>query len=964
MTIRRYSSRTRHLDTSFLLPRLQQARSYKRIAGYFTSSLFEVADELLERIPEVKIVCNVDIHPDDLRVAKLRESKMIGRWNEMPVEAEALLNRERYRRLDAFLRTPGHAVRVTPDAICGFVHGKAGVIEMADGSKLGFIGSLNETRNGWQRHYEILWEDDSPEGIKWIEEEFEYLWNAAHPLPEAILREVRRRGFRHEVIFDKITGMENVAPAALVESPMYREGLSLQPWQQGFVAECLRHYRLRQTARLLLADEVGLGKTLSLGAAALTLCLLDDRAKKPRRPVAIFAPATLCEQWQTEMVDKLGVACARWDTARKMWLSPEGGALSPVGCEQVAKCPLRIGVVSTGLLMRDSPERRLLKDLRFGLVILDEAHKARARQGIGKGAGEPNELLKFMLAVAEEADHVLLGTATPIQTRLEDLWDLLRILDQGKGKFVLGNGWSPWHKPELVLPILAGKRDVDDPAEAWDLLRSPLPLHESTDENRARHLYYSIRADLGLEEERWQTTKPLESLSVDTRQTLESELVRRIAGASFFQRENPLVRHIVLRKRARLEEANLLDKVGVNVHPDRSLASDTDWYDKLFVGLALRTKEDFREAYRLAREFGRALGRRGRGAGFMKNLMQQRMCSSIKAGEKTAYKLLHYQKIHEEEDERDVDLALETAEERSILQLMMDRLSNIKVDPKLNAVTQYLDRMKWLERYGCIIFSQYYDTAKWVADELADRYPNEAIGLYAGAGLSLLYRQGESVSCERSTLKRMVAEREIRIMVATDAACEGLNLQTLGALINIDLPWNPTRLEQRLGRIKRFGQTRQNVDMLNLVNEQTVDEEIYKRLSERMRDRYDLFGSIPDSIKDEWIDDVETLGEKMDEYINAQKEATGFDLRYTATMESSEKDWSDCVEVLSRQNFAEVMSVPWSAQTVRTPQSLAGEPVADADGASGSGPVSVSAPDSSRAADLGDSAGEGGGEAP
>ena len=145
----------------------------------------------------------------------------------------------------------------------------------------------------------------------------------------------------------------------------------------------------------------------------------------------------------------------------------------------------------------------------------------------------------------------------------------------------------------------------------------------------------------------------------------------------------------------------------------------------------------------------------------------------------------------------------------------------------------------------------------------------------------------------------MVAEHQIRIMVATDAACEGLNLQTLGTFMNIDLPWNPTRLEQRIGRIKRFGQVREKVDMLNLVNEQTVDEKVYERLSERMRDRYNLFGSLPDTIKDEWIEDLETLGEKMDEYIDAQKEATGFDLRYTTTTAPSEKDWRDCSEVLS-----------------------------------------------------------------
>ena len=86
------------------------------------------------------------------------------------------------------------------------------------------------------------------------------------------------------------------------------------------------------------------------------------------------------------------------------------------------------------------------------------------------------------------------------------------------------------------------------------------------------------------------------------------------------------------------------------------------------------------------------------------------------------------------------------------------------------------------------------------------------------------------------------------------------NLQTLGTLINMDLPWNSTHLEQRIGRIKRFGQKREAADMLNLIHEQTVDE-------------------------------------NMDEFISTQKKATGFDLRYTSTMEPPEKDWRDCSEV-------------------------------------------------------------------
>ena len=910
MGIRRFSSRTHRLDASFLLQHLAVARSYKRIAGYFTSSLFEVAGEALEHIPEVKIVCNVDIHPDDLKVAQLRESKMLGRWNERGLEAEALLNRERYRRLDAFLAKHGQAVRVAPDEICGFVHGKAGVITLADGSRLGFIGSMNETRSGWQRHYEILWEDESPEGVAWIEEEFDFLWNAAKPLPKAVIREVHRRGYRREIEFIEIDDDESLAPAALIESPLYREGQQLQPWQQGFLTECLRHQRLYGTVRLLLADEVGLGKTLSLAAAALTLCLLADKENGSRRPVVIFAPATLTEQWQTEMLDKLGIPTARWDTVGKVWLDANERVLSPVGREQIVHCPFRIGIVSTGLMMRDSLEKQHLLGMRFGIVILDEAHKARTRQGFGREAGMPNELLAFMREIAARADHVLLGTATPIQTNPSDLWDLLGILHQGAGRFVLGHDLAPWHRPAEVLDILAGRVEVESLTHAWELLRSPLPCMESTDEPRARRLFSAIRQDLGLQNGEWQTNRALADLTEETREILEEELERRISGATLFQRENPLVRHVVLRKRQQLEDAHLLARVGVDVHPEREKVSEQRFFDGLFEGKALRTSEDFRQAYGEARAFGKALAKRGKGSGFMKNLMEQRICSSVHAGLATARRLLQGDAEYDECEEQEVDLKVEVGEEREVLQRLITRLERLQVDPKMEAVVHFLDKEKWLG-LGVIIFSQYYDTAKWLADSLAARYPEEAVGLYAGAGRSRLYQRGDSVSVERETLKRMVAEHQIRVMVATDAACEGLNLQTLGTLINVDLPWNPTRLEQRIGRIKRFGQRRGSVDMLNLVFEQTVDEKIYERLSERMKNRYDLFGSLPDTIKDEWIDDIEKLGERLDEYINAQKKATGFDLRYTSTMMPPDRDWREFTEVLSRRDIVDLMNASW-----------------------------------------------------
>ena len=61
-----------------------------------------------------------------------------------------------------------------------FLHGKAGLIESRGGTKTSFIGSLNETREGWRDHYEIVWEDQSPEGVAWVEAEFQYLWDLVY----------------------------------------------------------------------------------------------------------------------------------------------------------------------------------------------------------------------------------------------------------------------------------------------------------------------------------------------------------------------------------------------------------------------------------------------------------------------------------------------------------------------------------------------------------------------------------------------------------------------------------------------------------------------------------------------------------------------------------------------------------------------------------------------------------------
>ncbi len=100
MILRRFSSLRERLDHAFLRERLRDARSYRRIAGYFRSSIFELVGEEIAAIPRVQIVCNSELDAADVVVSRqVRETALKERWNRATPEVEALLHAERYTRL-------------------------------------------------------------------------------------------------------------------------------------------------------------------------------------------------------------------------------------------------------------------------------------------------------------------------------------------------------------------------------------------------------------------------------------------------------------------------------------------------------------------------------------------------------------------------------------------------------------------------------------------------------------------------------------------------------------------------------------------------------------------------------------------------------------------------------------------------------------------------------------------------
>jgi hypothetical protein len=117
--------------------RLAGARTYKRIAGYFRSSIFELVAEEIAGIDQVQIVCNSDLDPRDISIGKAsrlaRETALKEKWNEGADEIDSLLHRTRYRQLYELLKSGKVDVRVVASTDGPFLHGKAGVIESRDG---------------------------------------------------------------------------------------------------------------------------------------------------------------------------------------------------------------------------------------------------------------------------------------------------------------------------------------------------------------------------------------------------------------------------------------------------------------------------------------------------------------------------------------------------------------------------------------------------------------------------------------------------------------------------------------------------------------------------------------------------------------------------------------------------------------------------------------------------------------
>jgi superfamily II DNA or RNA helicase len=912
--LRRYSSRRASLYQEFLKKRLAGAKRYHRIAGYFQSSLLELASEELATIPEVRIVCNTDVNADDVKIVRMatgnrrkevEESLLRLVWNSghftRLIDVHGAAAQARLSILHALITGSGQAdkifeIRLVPDSEFGFVHGKGGVIA-GDWGQTSFIGSANDSARAWTRNYELVWEDDNADSVTWLQEEFDALWERAFPLSEFIVKQIGRLSQR--------TVLEHIGPwkqapqpePVLAEVPTATQLFGFWDHQKYFISLAFReHLKYKGTpqrgARFLLCDGVGLGKTLQLGAVAKLIGTLDPL------PILIIAPKPLLEQWQEELLLKLNVPSARWDGGG--WIT-ERDEFHPALPSKSTNCPRKVGIVSTSVITsapRSTRHQALVEELlerTFSCVIWDEAHKIRRGNLALTNVFNPPEkrlLYTFAEQLAGRTRTMLLATATPVQLHPMELWDLLYILSVNNPQ-VLGGPNSPWRAVDgpRIFDIVAGRSEITDLYDKWQYWRNPLPapLDAKTE------VFDWVRQDLGLTlTDDYATNAAFDRL--DPSRTFDLDFLE-------LREVNPFTQRVIKRSRDRLEEAGKLVKIEMVPFGDRQ---------------PILCSHSMEQAFALASDFAKALNQRVKAGGFIKTLLQRRVGSSLIAGLKTTRKMLTGSRLEEEEDpDEDADsiypLTDEEIECLRRLEAHLVRHLAREDDPKFDRVHQVLQQEfagnTWLGK-GVLIFSQFYDSALALCEYLSQRI-EEPIGLYANTSASKLFEGGKIQSIARELLKEKVTQGRLQVLVGTDAASTGLNLQRLGCLVNLDLPWNPTVLEQRKGRVQR-GTIAKRIPFYNMRYDKGVEQKLFQTLSDSIQEITAIFGTIPDFIVDQWVEDMlrdKAWDENTVLTIIAEQQQNPFTLK--ETMESLDGDWDSTAEVLNQAGILRELLCGW-----------------------------------------------------
>ena len=524
------------------------------------------------------------------------------------------------------------------------------------------------------------------------------------------------------------------------------------------------------TGNLLIADEVGLGKTIEAG---LIWTELAARFKYNR--LLIVCPKVLCEKWRIELASKFGINARICDASAlrdllSSYFSQRSGFAAICGMQGIRPRPKEKRTGRPVDNLAGILEEAQSKDKLADLLIIDEAHHMR---NIGTQTNRLGELLCGL------SQHTVMLSATPLNLHNRDLHNLLRLLDE-----------LTFRDEQALNRIIKANQSLIAAREA---VLTGKPMEE-----------VSEILDISTVDPILRNTRALKKLRKDIADGTGLKHAERAQIARRLERVN-LLSNVVNRTRRRDVEEFRVER---NVSVFRADMTDDERmvYDHITSAILKFSRENDLPV------------------GFL-TVMPQRMAASCLPAA-----LEHWRRNGDTAVYEDEDYLYETDKQIGPLTRLLARSSTALPSPSELEIqdTKFHKFIEVIQKHisanpdqKIVVFSTFIPTLRYLKRRL------EATGIAA----RMLHGGTED---RVGLIKDFENSSNTPILLASEVGSEGIDLQFAQTLVNYDLPWNPMRVEQRIGRIDRLGQKSESVSILNLLHRNTVDERIYYRLHERL----------------------------------------------------------------------------------------------------------------------------------
>jgi superfamily II DNA or RNA helicase len=861
---------------SFVVPALTKSNKYSRISSYFKiQSLVAIGlglDKVWEKNGSVRLLLgDHDLDMKLLDAFVLTSSAESGgliqdleaRLTNQASKISNELEKDAIAAVAWLIHTDRLVIRIGATKLRRYgsiLHNKRLVFEDEFGNIIAATGSQNET-SLTDVHYEELslhrsWLDSDT--TRQMVESFETMWRGENE--DLIVRELTKdlaaklmRAIGRELpVTGALTPDNGVSlQESLLNYPSYSQfslrGAALYPHQE----RALLDAGSRLPIRTLLADEVGLGKTLE-AIALINLALRFGDAES----VLIITPPNLMLQWQEGIFETLGIEFLRWDSGSAGYRNL-ANSIVPVGADSQ---PLGAGapkfVLMSNAKFRDqsflsqlNKKNRVIPDV----IVVDEAHAARVNVDANSGKRKETLLWKRLSSITKETRHLLLLTATPMQVHPIEFFELLKLVG-------LPEGWDEYHVFERSLGWIAygGKVPaLPDAGRFAELLPSLLQNYGDFALDRYPE-YVSLLNDFSKESDEFNRA----SLVRKQWSTFRKILILL----------HPASQLVIRNTRSALEPLGYKFPERVFSAPDLKISDHIfDFHDEL--------RRYLSDGFGITEE-AQGNSRAGRGA-FQKSKWWERTASSLFAAQKSISNRIAklewaadgsvIQVRDDEWGEASIfanQLILEDKQAENVRQSALKEisyLSSLKTtagsilsefggqDPKFLATRDIVSES--LDAHSSIlVFSRWVHTLEGCIEFLAPslNQSEAGYGMYTGEH-RWITRQGIRRDVNKQDLVAALNSGEIKVVFCSEAASEGLNLQAANRLLNIDVPWNPAKLEQRIGRIARLGQASSKVTIFNLWYPGSIEARMYDRLLARK----ELFGLAVGEMPSLFSDEIE-----------------------------------------------------------------------------------------------------------